>query len=206
MPPQRNAEHVFAVEKLSRAGLAPKAIYDRLVDEMGEENAPSYRTVQRIVERMAKDLSGPWSLAEVEGLDEATLSVVLEALAQLIEDSSGQKASLTRAEAGWIAKLRKAAPDLDPGSLLTLARWYAAKEPGKTVDLDVFVAFHPWRTFQGVKDIREMQNSDFSDINRYLRAVNKGRLPVPEPFTVDDVVLFAQYLALPDQKGGGEAQ
>lgn len=102
---------------------------------------PSLRTVQRIVSDItAEDRSGPWSLRQAEG-DDARL--ILDVLAVFLERTTRQRVYLTKTEADYVLKIRKAVPDEDLWAVFRLARLYVLREvKGEdTHDLDGYLAF-----------------------------------------------------------------
>ncbi|MGE0541497.1 MAG: helix-turn-helix domain-containing protein [Dehalococcoidia bacterium] len=109
---------------------------------------PTVRTVQTIVKDVRpRDTSAAWSLA-IAGPDEA--AAVLPVLAAVVESTRGEVRTLTQREAGWIAKLRAVAADLPARETYRLARLFIAREDRSepSADLDLFIAFAPWRNRQ----------------------------------------------------------
>jgi len=134
------------IERLAYLEVPSAEIEKRLKQKFGEAVAPSLRTIQRLVAKLTPtDPSSPWSLADAEG-DDAEL--ILPVLASVIEKTEGERQHLTRAEADWIERIRRAAPDLPPTvELFWLARDYILRTEREesTADIDAFLAFAPWR-------------------------------------------------------------
>ena len=156
------------IERLAYLEVPSPEIRQRLKQKFGEAVAPSLRTVQRLVAKLTPPKpSDPWSLADAEG-DEAGL--ILPVLASVIEETRGQSQYLTQAEADWIVRIRRAAPDLDPVIVYALAGSYPVwAERGGTNPLDALLAFAPWRSNENRQ--------------RYLRAGGFIRIEMPETRT-----------------------
>ena len=112
----------------------------------GPNDVPSRRTIHDIVvEYTPKDDTDPWELADAEA-DEAAL--VLPVLATIIEKTEERRSHVTQAEAQWIVRIRRAAPDLDPWMVYLIALNYmACAQHGVPHNhLDAYLAFAPWRS------------------------------------------------------------
>jgi hypothetical protein len=136
-------------------------------DERVAGRLPTVRTVQSMVkDARPRDASGPWSLADgdVSGADAA---LILPVLAAVVREREGHVPGVTRREAAWIVKLRRAVPDLPPWETYRLARRYLVREDRKEpcMDLDLFLAFAPWR--------------DEAAAQAYATAVTGLPLPLP---------------------------
>lgn len=111
-----------------------------------EGRLPSAKTFETIVKRIrgAGDSTAPWHLSDGnEG------ALILPVLAEVIANTMGERRHLTEAEAGWICRVRRAAPDLSPlFAAYQLARVYLSRNARDvpTADLDAFLAFAPWRS------------------------------------------------------------
>lgn len=106
---------------------------------------PSLRTVQDIAREVTPpDRSGVWRLGDAASED---ASLVLPALAAVIERTAGRTRSLSNGEAEWIARLTTAASDIPPWQAYSLARSYLARSQRgeSTESLDQAVAFAPWK-------------------------------------------------------------
>ena len=106
---------------------------------------PSRRTVEYIAKEVApRDQSGEWQLAKAPP-DEARQ--VLPVLGEVIRRTKGQTVRLTVAEAGWIARLRTAVPDLPAWEAYESARrlmgLIAQDKP--TTRVEIYLAIGPWR-------------------------------------------------------------
>jgi hypothetical protein len=128
----------------------PTQIYRLLKDNeklLKGHDLPVLRTVQRIHRKaVPPDPSGPWSLADAE-VDPDDAALVLPVLAEVIERSGGRWQQFSKDLAGWIVKVRVAAPDIPPRWAFTVAQSYQAGEKHKeAVDgLDQMLGFAPWR-------------------------------------------------------------
>lgn len=98
-----------------------------------------------------------WSLSSD---DDQAAPLVLPVLAAVIEQTEGQRTTLTAEEASWILRIQGAAPDLRPWRCFLLARFYIATlaQDHATAGLDALVAFAPWRSR--------------ADFDRYLEATS----------------------------------
>jgi hypothetical protein len=142
---------------------------------------PDIRTIQRIVkEVVVPDTSGTWSITDNEGED---ARLVLDILAANIVSKQGfmypdMKRKFTKAEAQWIIRLRKAAPDAPAKIIVLLYQLYMRREAQgitNTADLDCYLAFTPWR--------------DKDCFRLYKRVVAKGWMPkVPLWFSMVDAL------------------
>jgi len=108
----------------------------------------SLRTTQKIVkEARHRDLSGRWELPDAD--DDGAAALILDVLAAVIEETEGRRQYLTKMEAAWVTRIRRAAPDLPPSfDTYRLARFYMAREHWQmpSPDLDALLAFAPWRS------------------------------------------------------------
>jgi hypothetical protein len=110
---------------------------------------PNRRTVERRWKaRQPKTPTAPWSLSDAPG-DDARL--VLETIGCLIEYTAGTRSGVAVAEAAWIVRLGRAAPELSPMERWHLAQEYLERESEKvpTDDLDALMALAPWRGEDG---------------------------------------------------------
>ena len=102
---------------------------------------PSQKVIQRVVkEERPQDPTGPWRLAEAD--DPADAALVLPVL---VVTASGWP--LTTAEAGWVVRIRKAAPSVPLNAVFMLVRTYMSWEQrGRPTELlDLVLACAPWR-------------------------------------------------------------
>ena len=129
------------IEDLAARGLGPTQIKNQLGDD-----APSLRTIQDIVrEKSGPDPSGRWGLNDADPDDAA---LILPALADIIQETEGRRAYLTRAQAELIGRIRRVAPELNGWAVYRLARLYLFRE-GRgepPSDIEGFLAFAPWRS------------------------------------------------------------
>ena len=107
---------------------------------------------------MKQDRSEPWGLGDA---DDDSARYVFDVLAAVIEQSDGRRAYITNAEAAWIAKLWRVAPDLDPWAAYTMAIRYMGRERRgePTGDLDTVIAFQEW-TEEGSKRLRQVRGRE----------------------------------------------
>jgi len=98
---------------------------------------PGARTVEVLVKQARPaDASGRWSFA----LDEQDLARwVLPVLADVIEVTKGRRRTLTVQEADWVARIRRAIPNLPGWEAYQLARLFMAG--GDIRPLEDFMAF-----------------------------------------------------------------
>lgn len=124
-------------------GRSPDAIADEL---RGEPNAPTGRTIRNWIARgwVSKPVrpSDPWSLMHGRPEDVPLVLPVLEVVARL--PRAAQWLSIEEAEA--VARIRRAVPEVKPAAALTLAILYVSRKGKETTDLDLYLAFHPWRS------------------------------------------------------------
>lgn len=132
-------------ERMLIKGIAGAAIHRELeADDQFRGRVPSLRTVQTIVrDYSTQDDSGSWGLADAQG-DEASL--VLPVLRSLLHEEDGRR-HLSKDEAKWIVRVRRAAPELKPIGAYLLARAYLLQEQQEedTEELDRLLALRPWR-------------------------------------------------------------
>jgi hypothetical protein len=137
------------VERLAIEGASPSQIERQLArDGVPLAEQPSRRTIQRIAQAArVKDHSGPWSLADAAGDEAEVVLPILRAYLNLASLQDTRRAPyLTKAEARWIIKVRRAAPSLHAFDVYFLARAYLVREIRRqeTFDLDALLAFTPW--------------------------------------------------------------
>jgi len=181
LPPQLQQ----AIRQLALTGLTPTEILRHLEARKGDLEkwacaVPSLRSVERVVAAMAaEDPSVPWRLADADALEPEDRRVVLGALAELVQRSEGRRTTLTNAEATWVARLYAVAPELPPWDLLRLAHEYLGRGKEPTDDLDVLLAFRPWRGQEAAE--------------RYAKIIEAGWLfmaqPAPRFQSVDDELI-----------------
>lgn len=161
------------IEELANDGYAATQVLIELQKDrnLKGEYLPPLRTLQRIIrdDIIPQDPSGPWSLADSEGID---APAILEVLAEVISHTEGRVKSVTRNEAKWIVSISRAVPDLPTWGVFTLARAYLKREETKesTADLDTYLAFAPWRD-------REHEEA-------YKKAVEAGYVTETRPNTI----------------------
>jgi hypothetical protein len=136
-----------AIEAEAVYGFGKREIYRALErrDDL-RDLLPSEKTVGRFIDEIPRrDTSAPWSVGD---LDEAESELLLEALRDVIERSSGNISSITRLEAHYIVRLSQMVPGLQPLGLWRVARVYAGRAASRTptADLDAYLAFGPWRS------------------------------------------------------------
>lgn len=178
------------VENLALKGYSPKQILDYLngheklqqtFSDYLKDHPLQLRTVQRIVASLTpRDTSAPWTLKDADPGDARS---ILDMLAWLIEYTEGRKTTVSKAEAEWILRLAKAAPDLPAQMVWNLTRAYllAGEDEAKLAEIDHLVAFAPWRGKDGTA--------------RYNAALDKGWLDLPLPAAV---LVFLEALEASD--------
>ncbi|MEZ4501040.1 MAG: hypothetical protein R3C39_00230 [Dehalococcoidia bacterium] len=141
---------------------------ERLLGEEFGDSAPSLSWLQH---RRPKDGSALWSLADGRG-DESD-RLILETKRVVLEKTEGRE-SVSIAEAQWIARVRSAAPSMEPYTAFTVARLYLMREGrGEDMhDLDVMLAYRPWKSVE--------------DALEWVRAVESGVVPWPRAYTATD--------------------
>ncbi len=106
---------------------------------------PDIRTIQRrFGELEPPDPSGQWSLRDDH--TGANAELVFPVLAELRRSSQGRRGHVTRREAEWLARVRRAAPTISVLEAYAVARRYiAADVAGAQTDaLDGYLAFRGW--------------------------------------------------------------
>lgn len=144
---------VGRIKEMAASELSAGAIHRRLELEassgeadFGPADVPSRRTIHNIVaEHTPSDDTDPWALADAEA-DEAAL--ILPVLAAIIEKTEERRSHVTQAQAQWIVRIRRAAPDLNAWMVYHIAMNYMAfAEYGLPHNhLDAYLGFAPWRS------------------------------------------------------------
>lgn len=121
------------VAQWSIAGRSGPWIEEQLERRFPEERRPTLRTIQDIAKRTtARVDSDPWSLGDTE-MDAADAALVLPVLRVYADDGKGTIPGVTKLEAEWIVRVRRAAPDITPGQVYYYARRYiAARAAGES--------------------------------------------------------------------------
>lgn len=148
----------------------------QIQEKLGTHSPPD-RTVRSIIQREAvEDHSGAWSLTD--GIEPITvLEDVLRVLRAIVRASEGRRSFLTKREAGYVAQLATAAPDLSPIAMFRLARLYLKRGFDKqgTEDLDVYLALAPWRDEESAKAYADvLRHGRVPTAPVYLAGVPKG--------------------------------
>ena len=115
----------------------------------------NYGTVERIVKEFRQPVtSEAWSFRDSDG-DDANL--ILEVRRELIRVWDHPSQRISKKEAHWVVKIRKAAPDLNPATVWLVAVMYSLRErdDAATEDLDDYLAFAPWRDKQHFDEYNE---------------------------------------------------
>lgn len=126
--------------------------------------AASKRSVERLMAARLKDLSGPWSIGLAGSIEEARL--VAPVLAALITRHPTWR--LTRAQAGYVARIRAANPDFDEvRTYLYASRYYQRGGDDPIADRAIVLNEKQWQT-------REDQVSDLEHkYDRFRRPSNE---------------------------------
>ena len=183
------------IEQLALDGFTPSQIERNLTEKaVPLASQPSRRTLQRIVQAVrVKDRSGPWSLGDAVG-DEAELVLpVLRAYLNLTSLRTVQEKRdlfITRAEARWIVKVARAAPELHVFDKYRLARAYLARETRgqPTYDLDALLAFQPWdETPRPAPGDLAKFGLTVTSRETYHKGVREGWIPAAPAFLMDEL-------------------
>lgn len=173
-PREVDPDIMAAVEAEAAKGFGGKAILERLTVSPAFKGRalPSLRTIQSIVADLTvADSSGEWSLADDED-EGAEAAFVLEVIRVLTTWSEGTRRAITHQEARWLRRIHRAVNDLDPLAAYLLTRAYVrAQQRGEpTSDLDLYLAFAPWRFDQAAEDSGE---GGWVNLPAYREAVDK---------------------------------
>lgn len=116
---------------------------------------------------------------------------MLAALAAVVAGRDGRITMFSVAEATWIATIRQARPDLPPWDAWFLARNVVARESHNdpTDDLDLFLAFAPWR--------------DDESRDGYIAAAKAAQIP-QAPLFVHQMIISGRYYWQSADGGKGE--
>jgi len=163
------------IAELVPTGASASRIRDQLENEALKGQAefsvreiPSLRTVQNIVaDFKPRDPSGPWSLA---GAASSVAALVMPVWREVVAYTQGEVSHLTQAEAEWIVKIRRLAPEPYPKGLsfwhiYLLAREYVllTEREKPTTGPDAYLAYAPWESLEAAL--------------RYEEALRKKRIP-----------------------------
>jgi len=177
---QRNMDPTLKkwIEMMARRGHSPAEIH-REIEASDEfvhlEKLPVLRTVERVVEdAWIRDKTGPWSITDCQPEDSR---IILDVLADVIF-GLGAKRVFTKAEAAWILRIRKLAPDLSSVAVLDLALSYISAEGrGESTEMhDWYLAFKPWR------NMNRLHNFDYAVERGWIEA-DIGTWFYPDPST-----------------------
>ena len=107
---QTSPEVLKAIHDAAIAGASAPEIVRALTrrqkaGEFGDTPIPSERTVSNVAREVAPDDSGPWGISDA---DPATISLVLEVLAEVVRRTEGDVAALTRRQARLIPVVYRA--------------------------------------------------------------------------------------------------
>lgn len=137
------------------------------------EPVPSKRTVQDIVAEHRRDDSARWQLADAAPEDIPLILPFVRYAASLdasFGDDKGSArgpitrggdtthATVTRAKAEWIVRIRRAAPDLPEPAVWDIVHYYLSRadDPeGRTFDLDLLLAFQPWQSEDSLREFAQ---------------------------------------------------
>jgi hypothetical protein len=111
---------------------------------------PDVRTIQNIVRGLAGLPGDPWTFSGDDPEDGALILRVLgELLAVGIQPGAPGPPKFTVAEAAYIARLRRAFPDMPALTVLAVSRAYLLADETTNIytkdGLDRYLAFTPWR-------------------------------------------------------------
>jgi hypothetical protein len=169
---QRYAAEVYDyAEELLSAPVRPtgRAIAEALEERFGDA-APMEKTVRAWIrdERIRRTEPGEsWRVQPVEPRPEDA-AYLLAVLREVIVDRShvGEVATIPSDLARWIVALREPLQGLTPLQVHDVARLYAARVANDrpTSDVDVWMAFRPWR--MSVEDLEDWKHR-VADFNTY---------------------------------------
>ena len=178
---------VEAIHALAREGrYSPAEIHRRIIERFGTAAAPVLRTVENIAREVTpRDTSEAWRLAGTLAnppADPDDAAILLPVLAEVHQATEGQVQSVTRREADWIIRIRRAVADLPGWDAYLLARDYLARGERNedTADLDWYLVMAPWRPGNGM---------------RYIEAARDGRVPGGRIVHPERVAFFRQVEA-----------
>ena len=123
---------------------------DKFLQEHQTDDLPPYQTIRRVVSDMTiRDTSDTWRIDDKDTKPE-DLRCILDVLRTVIEDSYGEKTTLTKEEVGWILRIAKAAPTAKRWMVRRLVQLYMLYDSTgqSTTDLDTFIAFKPWEEWE----------------------------------------------------------
>lgn len=108
--------------------------------ELKGKKPPALRTIQRLLGQMPTDDDAPWGLGDAKGED---ARLILETQYLVFLASEGRRQHLTKREAAWVARVRKASPGMPPFDAVLWAYEYLSREANKqsTEDLDIALAY-----------------------------------------------------------------
>lgn len=154
------------IERLALMNWGATQIHTHLErqEALVDRKLPTVRTVQRIVAGLApRDSSGPW---HIQDADSGEARLILDVLAAVVTETEGRKSQLTRTEADWTVRIRRAATNIPTWETWMTARFYMAREAAgeETVDLDCLLAFNPWKGGEKAE--------------QYFQAVQAGWIPI----------------------------
>ncbi len=109
-------------------------------------DVPAYRTISNIAREARQTAGDTWSLADREDMTSDDAGLVLPVLGELLKLSKWEVRHVTKEEAAWIVRIRRAVPDVPPFESLQLARQYLQREKDgqPTDDLDRVLAWRGW--------------------------------------------------------------
>ena len=154
------------IERLALKNWGATQIHTHLErqETLADRKLPTVRTVQRIVAGLSpRDSSGPW---HIQDADSGEARLILDVLAAVVTETEGRKFQLTRAEADWTIRIRRAATNIPTWETWMAARFYMAREAAgeETADLDCLLAFDPWGGGEKAE--------------QYFQAVRAGWIPI----------------------------
>lgn len=131
-------------ERLSAIGYNARQIDEELQrSDLADRWHGSVRTIQDIAQRLQSEGGSEWLL---ENSDPDDASLVLPVLAAVLEQSDGRVRGFSQDVGDWIARVRRAQPDIDPMNAWLFGVRYAAQtSPHQRHELDVALALGVWR-------------------------------------------------------------
>jgi hypothetical protein len=105
---------------------------------------PSERTIRRWLKSHVRRSGDRWSFADAENPSDGRL--VLDVLGHVIDASNGRIEYLTKDEAHWIIRVRRAYPEMSLENTWTIANWYlrSRSHPERLHQVDQWLARGAW--------------------------------------------------------------
>ncbi len=192
-----DAEALSIIEGLANEGrTAPNIEVELEARGIPPARRPSRRTIERIVKSLtAEDRSPPWGLGDLAASEDAALVLpVVRAYLNITSMRAPARSPrdfyITRAEARWIIRVRRAAPDLHVFDVYRMARAYLAREVRRlpTFDLDALLAFEPWNEHPISLPVPDgAPELTSSHREQYSKGIREGWIPAAPAFLMREL-------------------